>query len=174
MRDSRVEKLAEVLVGYSTGVKAGDVVSLSGPPLAESLIVALYRQVLRAGGHPIVLMAPEECAEELYRQGSPEQLRFVSPLERLETEGVDVAVHVLAASNTQALATVDPARQAVRNQARRELMQLFLDRAARGALRWVVTQFPCPASAQDAEMSLTEYEDFVFAAGLLEHPDPAA
>jgi aminopeptidase len=52
-------------------------------------------------------------------------------------------------------------------------MEQFMKRAGSGSLRWVATQFPCQASAQDAEMSLSEYEDFVFGAGLLDHDDPA-
>ena len=38
----------------------------------------------------------------------------------------------------------------------------------------VGTQYPSQGAAQDAEMSLREYEDFVFGAGLLDHPDPVA
>lgn len=47
-----------------------------------------------------------------------------------------------------------------------------MTRAAEGTLRWNGTQFPTQAAAQDAEMSLAEYEDFVFGAGMLNHPDP--
>jgi aminopeptidase len=169
-----LDKLAEVLVRYSTVVRPGDLVSLAGPPLAEPLIVALYREVLRAGGHPMVLMTPESCAEVLYRQGSAEQLTFLNPLETREVESVDVAIHVAASANTRALSNIDPAKQALRNRARQPLMDLFLRRAADQSLRWVATQFPCQAAAQDADMSLADYEEFVFRAGLLGHADPLA
>jgi aminopeptidase len=174
VRDSRLDKLAQVLVRYSTAVRPGDVVSLVGPPPAEPLLVALYREVLCAGGHPIIVMAPEACTEALYRHGSPEQLAFVNPLEAREVEAVQVSIHVLAPENTRAFTHVDPGKQAVRNKARRHLMDLFLRRAAEKSLRWVVTQFPCPAAAQDADMGLADYEDFVFRAGLLDRDDPAA
>ncbi|MBV9123578.1 MAG: aminopeptidase [Planctomycetes bacterium] len=174
MRDPRLDKLAEVLVRYSVGVGRGQLVSLVGPPLAEALLLSLYREVLRAGGYPFVLMAPEECEEELYRHGSPEQLSYLNPLEMRETELVDGTIHVLASTNSRALTNIDPARLALHGQARRPLMDLFLRRAADQSLRWVVTQLPCPAAAQDAEMSLAEYEDFVFRAGMLHHDDPAA
>jgi aminopeptidase len=49
-----------------------------------------------------------------------------------------------------------------------------MKRAAEGSLKWVGTQFPSMACAQDAEMSLAEYEDFVFCAGLIDKPDPVA
>jgi aminopeptidase len=173
MHDPRLDRLADVLVGYSTAVKRGDIVSLCGPPLAEPLIIALNRSVLSAGGHPVVVMSPEECLEELFRRGSSEQLAFVSPLEQKEVETVDVAIHVLATRNAHALAGIDPSRAAARSKARRNLMSRFLERAAGGKLRWVVTQLPCSAVAQEAEMSLTEYENFVFAAAMVDCADSA-
>ena len=53
-------------------------------------------------------------------------------------------------------------------------MARFLERAGKGELRWVTTQFPCQAAAQDAQMSLAAYEQFVFTAGKLDSDDPAA
>ena len=47
-----------------------------------------------------------------------------------------------------------------------------MQRAAEGSWRWVVTQFPCPAYAQEADMSLREYENFVYAATFCDQPDP--
>ena len=75
--------------------------------------------------------------------------------------------------NTKALSRYDPARQSMVNQARKKYMETFLSRAARHELRWVGTQVPCHASAQDAEMSLQQYADFVFQGGLLSLDDPA-
>jgi aminopeptidase len=174
VRDPRLDKLANVLVSYSVAVRRGELVSLAGPPLAEPLILALYREILRAGGNPVVVLVPAACAELLYQHGSPEQLAFVNPLELREVETVDVTIHVLATENTRALTRVDPAKQAHRSKARRPLLDLFLRRAANKSLRWVVTQFPCQAAAQDADMSLAEYEEFVFAGGMLDRADPAA
>ncbi|HLJ94190.1 MAG TPA: aminopeptidase [Gemmataceae bacterium] len=174
MSERRLEKLAEVLVRYSTGVRRGELVSLHGPVLAEPLITTLYRQVLRAGGHPAVYLAPEACARILLQEGSPEQLSFLNPLDVREVEAVDVAIHVLASENTRALTNIDPSKQALRSKARRPAMDIFLRRAAEQSLRWVATPFPCQANAQEAEMALEEYSDFVFGAGMLDHPDPAA
>lgn len=174
MRDPRLDRLAEVLVRYSTGVRRGELVSLRGPVLAEPLIIALYREVLRSGGHPVVYLTPEACARILLEEGGPEQLGFQNPLDLREVETVDVAIHVLATENTRALTNIDPNKQAQRSKARRPAMETFLRRAAEQSLRWVATQLPCQAAAQEAEMSLGEYEDFVFGAGMLDQADPAA
>jgi aminopeptidase len=174
MRDPRLIKLADVLVSYSAAVKPGDLVRLSGAPVAGPLLVELYQRVLAAGGHPMVRMAPQELQELLVRHGSDTQLAYVNPVTVFETEKIDCSIGIWAEENTRALTNADPARLALQQAARRPIMDLFLKRAAAGALRWVGTQFPTQACAQDAEMSLREYEDFVFAAGLLVHPDPAA
>lgn len=174
MSDPRLDKLAEVIVQYSTGVRRGELVSLHGPVLAEPLLVTLYREVLRAGGHPTVYLTPEACTRLLLQHGSPEQLSFLNPLDLREVEAVDVAIHVLAPENTRAMTNMDPSKQALRSKARRPAMDLFLRRAAEQSLRWVVTQLPCQASAQEAEMALDDYEEFVFGAGMLDRADPAA
>jgi aminopeptidase len=174
MRDTRLDKLASVLVRYSTAVRPGELVSIVGPSLAEPLVVALYREIILAGAHPVVLMAPERCTEVLYEHGNPEQLAFLNPLELREVEAADVAIHVLATENTRALTEVDVGKQAQRSKARQPVMELFLRRAAEKSLRWVATQFPCHATAQEADMSLAAYEEFVFAAGKLHQGDPVA
>lgn len=174
MRDPRLTRLAEVLVNYSVGVKANQLVRISGPPLAEPLILEVYRAVLAAGGHPAVRTAPERLSELLAKHGSETQLRFVNPVQLFEVEKIDCSIGIWAEENTRALTNCDPKKLGMAQAARKPMLELFMKRAAAGALRWTGTQYPTAASAQDAEMSLAEYEDFVFGAGLLDQPDPVA
>lgn len=172
MYDPQLEKLAEVLVRYSTGVRRDDLVRLAGPPVARPLLTALYRKVLEAGGHPHVQMVPDECAEIKLDAATPEQLAFEDPLDLHAVERIDVSITLWAQDNTKALSGTDPKRQAIVSQARKRFLNRFLERASSGELRWVGTQFPCHAAAQDAQMSLTAYERFVYQAGLLHLDDP--
>lgn len=174
MRDTRLEKLAQVLVGYSVAVKPGDLVRISGSSVTEPLVVALYCEVVRAGGHPVVRMPPDDCHEIFLRTATEEQLRFVDPIQVYEIEHIDCSIGIWGDANTKSLTTVNPTSQATVSKAREPISQRFLRRAAEKDLRWVGTEFPTQAAAQDAEMSLSEFEDFVFAAGLLHLPDPAA
>lgn len=174
MKDSRIEKLADVLVNYSTAVRPGDLVLIGGSLVGAPLVTALYEQVIKSGGHPIVSLRPDECAEILLRDGSDEQLVFADPIAQYGVENADVRIAFWGTDNTKSLSRYDPAKQSLVSQGRKKFMETFLDRAARHELRWVGTQFPCHASAQDAEMSLSQYEDFVFKAGLLHHADPAS
>src|SRR4051812_17355088 len=66
MRDPRVQNLAKILVQYSTAVKKDDAVVIGGASSAEPLLLAIYEEVLQAGGNPIMQMAPEEAAASVF------------------------------------------------------------------------------------------------------------
>jgi aminopeptidase len=177
MQDPRLERLADVIVNYSVAVRKGDLVRISGSPVACPLIVPLYRKVVEAGGNPFVRMAPEECTELMLKHGSDAQLSFINPLMLKEVEEINCSIGIWASENTKALSNTDPSRQAIVQKARRPILDVFFKRAAakgKNKLRWSGTQYPTFANAQDAEMSLAEYEDFVYKAGLLHKADPAA
>ncbi|MBI1367161.1 MAG: aminopeptidase [Planctomycetes bacterium] len=174
MRDARVDKLAAVLIEYSTRVKAGDVVRLTGDPVAMPLLEAIYERLIKAGAHVLPRINPHVFSEYFYEHAGEAQLKYVSPLHIEEVKTIDVSIGLWAESNTKAMTNADPRKQGMASSARKGLWSIFMDRAAKGELRWVGTQYPTDASAQDAEMSLREYEDFVFKAGLLHLPDPVA
>ena len=174
MRDPRLDALARVLTEYSTNLQPGDLVRMSTDPIAQPLIEALYEAALARGAHPHVRLVPDAIQEHFLAHATDEQLAFLSPLTQHEIETIDASIGIWAETNTKALSNVDPARQGKTSSARRPIMERFMKRAADGELKWCGTLYPTAASAQDAEMSLSDYEDFVFAAGLLDHPDPVA
>ena len=170
MRDPRIDKLAMVLVNYSTGVKKGQLVRLSGDPVATPLIEALYEQCVKAGAHVFVKMTPDSMTETFLKNASDEQLAFVNPLAVAEVEQIDVSIGIWADTNTKSLSNIDPKKQGIASSARKPISTTFMKRAAiadgeAGKLYWCGTQFPTHASAQDAEMSLSEYCDFVYQGG---------
>jgi aminopeptidase len=174
MRDPRLAKLADVLVNYSTGVTKGHLVRISGPPISTHLILEVHRKVIEAGGNPMIRMTPEESQEIFLKHAAKDQLSWVNPVTLFEYDKMDVSIGLWAEENTRALTNADPERMRIAEAARKPLMDVFLRRAAEKQLKWVGTQFPTQACAQDAEMSLAEYEDFVFRAGLLDQDDPVA
>src|SRR3989304_4009750 len=172
MTDPRVEKLAKVLVHYSPRIRRGDLFRISGSALAAPLIREVYREALAAGAHPFVRINVDGLEEIYLKTASEEQLRFVSDLQRAETEQITVSLGIWGEWNTRGLTQVDPKRMALRREATRELGRRFLERAGKDELRWCGTQYPTQAEAQDAEMSLSEYEDFVFGAGRRDRDAP--
>ena len=172
MKDPRIEKLADVLVNYSVAIRPGDKVLVQGDILAEPLLKEVYVKVLQAGGYPLMLAGLPGIDELLYRYGSDEQLQHVpEPLE-LVIKTYDARIAVMGDQNTKALSNIDPARMAVRRRGQAELFKVMLQRIASGDLRLVITLFPTNAYAQDAEMSLSEYEAFVYGACLPDMDDP--
>jgi aminopeptidase len=174
LADSRLARLADVLVSYSTGIERGDIVLLETTPLAAPLLRELHRQVVGAGGHPHVRIGLDGAAEALLSQGSDEQIQWVNPTRIEDFERADVRIAIEASSNTRELTGIDPARQARYSVARESLRERYLERSRNGELRSVVSAYPTTASAQDAEMSLDDYEDFVYRAGFLDRDDPVA
>lgn len=174
MRDPRVDKLAQVLVHYATGVKPGQLVRITSDPCAMPLVEAIYEHVIRAGAIAFLNCAPGAFQEIFFRHATDAQLDYVSPLAIKEIEIIDVSIGIWAETNTKAMTNVDPAKQARKSSARKPVFKIFMKRAAEGSLKWCGTQYPTEACAQDAEMSLAEYEDFVFSAGHLDKPDPVA
>jgi len=173
--DPRVEKVAEVMVNYSVAIQPGDLVMIHlYEPLAQPLALAVYKRVLEAGGHVIFRMAPSGADEVLYKYASDEQLDVGDPTFKWLMENIDVRIAIRAPSNTKALSNVDPAKIARVQKANHPAMQAFMERQGTGEMRWVLTQYPTQASAQDAEMSLSEYEDFVYGACMVNEPDPVA
>jgi aminopeptidase len=170
--DPRVEKLADLLVRYSTEIKKGDKVLIQGVSSADPLIRAVYRSVLLQGGHPFLNLTLPGLDEIFYKYATDEQLDFLPPPLLLSVETYDASISVLGHLNTRALNRVEPARIARYRQGRRQFMDIFMKRAAEGALKWVITLYPTNAYAQEAEMSLSDYEDFVYRACLPEEGDP--
>ncbi len=172
MADLRIEKLAQTLVEYSVAVKPGDKVFITSSIAAEPLLKAIYARVIQAGGNPFMMLSLPDTDEIFYRYASEDQLKHVPKPFELVYENYDVRIAILAETNTRSLANVDPAKMVTRERSRTELTKTFMRRSAAGELRWVVAPFPTHAFAQDADMGLGEYEDFVYGACLPDLDDP--
>jgi aminopeptidase len=172
LRDPRVESLAKILVGYSTKVKEGEVVAIDGDNAAEPLLLAVYEEVLKAGGNPVLNVSLDGQAVSYFKYASDSHLDWVSPVSEWMVENVDVRIAVGASTNTRELSGVPPERQMRRQAATGDLMARAMDRSAAGEFRWCYTLFPTSAYASEAEMSLADYEDFYYGACLAADGDP--
>jgi aminopeptidase len=172
LRDPRVEALARILVGYSTEVKAGETVAIDGDNAAEPLLLAVYEEVLKAGGNPIVNVSLDGQAATYYKHAGDDQLDWISPVAEWMVDNVDVRIAVGASTNTRELSAVAPELQTRRQAATGELMARAMARSASGDFRWCYTLYPTSAYASEAEMSLADYEDFYYGACLATDGDP--
>jgi len=174
MPDPRLVKLADLLVNYSVKIKPSDWVLVRGDMIAEPLVAEVVRHVVKAGGNPSVHLSSDDLDEAFMAEASEAQLNWVSPVNKMLYDDADVLMSIRATSNTRALTGIDPEKERMRAIAHRDLTETYMRRSAAKELRWVGTQFPCPAYAQEADMSLRDYEDFVYAATFCDKEDPIA
>jgi aminopeptidase len=160
------------LVGYSTAVKEGEIVSIDGESAAAPLLLAVYEEVLKAGGNPVLNVSLDGQAAAYYKHSSDAQLDWISPVSKWLLENADVRIAIGASSNTRELSAVPPERQTRRQTATGELLGRAMERSAAGEFRWCYTLYPTNAYAAEAEMSLADYEDFYFGACLAGDGDP--
>lgn len=168
MKDTRVGNLAKILVRYSIGAKKSDTVGVSGDVPAEPLIVAVYEELLRLGAFPVVRMSPSGLSELFFKRGKPHHFTTLTPYQRAFARCVDATISIYAQTNTRALSNTDPKKQVLLSRTMKPVSDVLRRKP------WVLTMFPTEAYAQDAEMSLREFEDFVYGAMFADEDNPVA
>lgn len=170
--DLRVQKLARLLIKYSLGIKNGDYLFIRSNAISEPLIKEAYRQAVLEGAMVETLVSLEGITETFLKNATEEQLSTPSRLSKWAFENMTAHLFIWGSYNTKEFAGVDPSRISAHNKAQKEWRKAYTERLARGEVRWVGTQFPTLAEAQEANMSLSEYEDFVYKAGHIDADDP--
>ena len=167
MRDGRLRKLARVLVDYSIEADEGEQVVLAGGAAAEPLIKEVYTRLLQAGAIPISQVALQGLQELFFEHAQDIHYEKTPPITRSVYEGADATISIMAPHNTRALAEVDPQKQRALAKRDKAVQDLILSKD-----RWALTLFPTQALAQESEMGLEAYEEFVFEAMALNEDDP--
>ncbi len=164
MRDPRVDQLAELLVGRSVAARPGWQVLVRGTPLARPLIEAVVEGIARRGAYPILQVSFEQIGGPFAREAPIDILGESAPLQRRIWDEVDAFITFWAPENTREGADLSDERRAALERAIAPM------RARTMALEapWVIAEYPVPATAQEAGMTLREFEDFVYGACLLD------
>ncbi len=174
MNSFSYKKLAQLLVHYSLGVKPGHHVWMTGDSGGMALYDALYAECIMAGTEVTALFSNQRWDEVFYTMASEAQLATVNPTVRYLTETVDRRIRIIAPTNARALCRMDPARMALASKARAPLLAKTMERSAAGDLGWVVSICPTEALAQEANMGLEQYQQFIHRAAFLDQVDPIA
>ncbi len=173
MGDIRIERLAKVLVDYACDVKPGMWVGILGDVVTLPALREVYKEVIRAGGNPTLFISDEQMSRQFVREANDDQIAWLDPSQTLYYEKADVYIRIGSSTNTRAMSNIPASRVQKINAARRPWLDTRLNRAAEGSFEWVGTWYPNEASAQEANMSLEEYEDFVFGSCFCDKEDPA-
>ena len=173
MTDPRIRRWAETLTRYCLYVQPGETVLILATALAAPLVQEVYREILRAGAHPLPRMALPELTEVLLKEGSDAQIAYSSPLDETLAETVNARLTIGSEVNVRALANIDPTRQALLQQSSGAMRRRYSEREQQGQFKWCGTLYPTQAYAQNAGMSLDEFTEFVFQACFLNDEHPA-
>ncbi|HEY7195870.1 MAG TPA: aminopeptidase [Gaiellaceae bacterium] len=173
MNDPRVARLADLVVNYSLELSEGDVVRIDALDVATPLALSVYRSALEVGAHPYGGIGLDGLLEILLDHGSDEQLAYISSTQWKEIETIDALVTIWSEANTRSLTRVDAERHSRYIAAHRQLANRRWDRISGGSMAWCGTLHPTAAHAQDAGMSLQDYESFVFGACHADGENPA-
>jgi len=177
MNDPRIERLADVYVGYSTEIKPGDRVLIEAEPVAEPIVRATFKAILEAGGHPHLFISLggqttlTGLDDVFLEYANEEQLTFPATFYNLAYEQFDARIRIHSESNTRLLTSADKSKLAQRDKAAHSVLESQFRRGKTREFKWLTTLYPTQAYAQDSEMSLSQFEDFVFQACHVSEPD---
>lgn len=173
MKDPRLSKLAEVLVNYSAKIKPGEKVFIMCNDVSIPWAKEVAKAAINAGGMVETIINNEEISEVILQYGSDEQLKHESLIMETMVKNANVMLSAFGTKNTRINANIDPEKIRLSTLSQKSWREIFHKRMADGELRWCGTLFPTHSLAQEADMSLNDYEDFVYGAGLLETKNPA-
>jgi aminopeptidase len=162
VRDPRIDEYARLLVERSVGVQAGWQVLVRASHLARPLVEAVIEQIARQGAYPILQLSFEQTGGPFAREAPLELLREAAPLQTRIWQEVDAFIAIYGPENTREGADLSDERQV----AVRQMLAPMRERTMALAAPWVVAEYPVHSAAQDAGMTLGEYEEFIFDAVL--------
>jgi aminopeptidase len=138
---------------------------IRGNDLAKPLISAVYEAVLKAGAHPRLAVSFDEVTEIFYKNAGQAQLEYFPEINLFEAKNIDCMISILSPANVKSLSSVAPSRMVARAKVMKPISEWIM-----GKVRWTLCNYPTQALAQEAEMSLPEYEDFMYRACLQDWP----
>ncbi len=174
MSDHRIENFAKILVEYSANIQPGDRVEIQTTLAALPLVKELYKKVLDRGGYPYPALSWEGQMADHFEHANDLQLGHTNDIRKYVYDNFESRFRIAASTDLHELKDVAPERQAIDGKAKGPVLETQMRRGAEGEFKWVSSLYPTQAYADQAGMTLTEFEDFVFSAVFADKEDPIA
>lgn len=174
MADRRLNKLAKLLVNYSTEIKEGDFVFVCAEEVATPWVIEVVKEATKAGANIEYMLESDEVKEVKLKYANEGQLKSGNLIYETLLEKADVWLTAWGGRNTRVLSDIDSDKIKQAQVGSSKWREIYSSRCGNGTLRWCGTQYPTYSDAQEASMSMSDYEDFVYGAGLLDLEDPVA
>jgi len=159
-------RFADLLAGYCLEVEAGQEILVRSTTLAAPLLLELQRAILERDAWPLLRVELPGATAAFHRHARDRHIDSFPEVSWAEAKNAKASLAIQAPENTRALAGIDPERLARSARARMPLREQTLKR------RWCSTLWPTQAGAQQAGMSLGDFEAFVQRALFLDQDDP--
>lgn len=163
MVNDRIIKLAKLIVEYSTQVKAGDRVLISCDLHAKDLALEVYKQCIFRDAYPWIKVDIPGRNYIFYKYASDKVLNFFPEHEFYEIKNTDVYIALRAPSNVKELANIEAKKISKRVKLLKPISDWRVEKT-----RWCAFYYPVESLAQEAGMSLEEFEDFVYNSCLID------
>lgn len=157
MHDPRFDKLAKLLVEYSTRLKRDEKVLIEAFDVPDEMTIALVRAARNVGAIPFVQIQSVKINREIAFQASDRQLSLAAQHELARMKKMDAYIALRGSSNITELSDV-PVKQM---QLVAKKMRPVTDQRVKKT-KWVVLRWPTPSMAQLAAMSTEAFENFYF------------
>ncbi len=164
--DQRTRKLAQLAVRYSINVKPGQNIIISGGPEAMDFLIELYKEIILQKAHPILRFSLPDISDFYYKYSTKQQLEKF-PQHLMDTvKQAQGYIGINTTENTRQLTNTNSEKIALRQKITKPISDYIVNQ--KDKIKRVSIAYPCQALAQEAEMSKTEYENFVYNACLID------
>lgn len=160
--DIRTRKLAQLAVRRGVNVKPGHKVIISGSSEAIPFLVELYKELILQKAIPIVRVGLPDVNDFFYKYATKEQLEHFPDYWFDTIKQVQGYIGIDTEVNTRELSNCDSKKMTTREKVIHKISDYVCNE--KDKIKRCTIAYPCLALAQDAEMSLTEYENFVYGA----------
>jgi len=176
MNEEILNKYAKLLVHYCVELKAEERLFVSTTTLAEPLVREIYREATKLGAVMEVDFQFQDQSKIFYEYADDFVLRQAPVLKQAAIKDFDAYIYIKAPYDLNETKGLDMKKKQIRSEALSGINKTYFERTADrsmpGALKRSLCQYPTPASAAAADMSLEEYSEFVFNACHLYADDP--
>src|SRR3989338_8824301 len=162
--DLRARELAKLAVRYCVNVKPKEKVIISGNEEAIPFLVELYKEIILQDAYPIVRVNLPNINDFFYKYAKEHQLKFFPQYWFDTVKQAQCYIGIHTETNTRELTSAESKKITAREKITQPISDYILN--TRDKIRRVTIAYPCISHAQEAEMSLTEWENFVYSACL--------
>ena len=159
MRDYRIDKLADVLVNYSTKIQKGEKCLIEAFDIENELVKAIIEKVYKAGGHPFVQIRNKSVTRAILNGATEETISLMTKYDEYIMKDMDAYIGIRGGNNAYELSDVGSEINAIYQgvYSKRVHHEIRVNKT-----KWVVLRYPNEGMAQLAGMSTAAFEDFYF------------